>query len=121
LETRLAQAGRGLLVAALSLAREILNREVYGPAVDVSSTGRPKWRRTGALKRGEVGEVRGPTEVAVVNRVAYAEPRHEAGKPGRRRINPLRVSHWRDEMAKVMRPIAQESWADAVRDAMRRS
>ena len=75
------------------------------------------WRRTGNLRRSEQWEVRGPLEIAIINRAAYAEPRHEAGKPGRRKVRY--VSHWQEEMAKVMRPIAVEQWRETVLDVLR--
>ena len=86
----------------------------YGKARDVKL-----WRRTGHLRRAERFELRDAYTFAVVNDAVYAEPRHEAGKPGRRPINPLRESHWRDELAKTFRPIVLEARALTVRDILR--
>jgi hypothetical protein len=55
--------------------------------------------------------------VLIFNTAPYAEARHEAGKPGRRSVRY--VSHWREEMLEVMRPIALEVWHDALLDALR--
>ena len=112
-------AARGIAVSALRLSKELLTTQVYALPEDRTSKGKKKWRRTGHLRRGEKFEVRSNIEVAIVNTANYAEPRHEAGKPGRRGINPLRKSHWRDDMADVMRPIAVEIWHEALQDALK--
>lgn len=114
----LAATTKGIGRAALKLSKEHLSI-IYSIPEDVTKKGKKKWRRTGHLRRSEQVQVRGPVEVAIINNAAYAEPRHEAGKPNRRRINPIRVVHWRDEMDKVMRPIAREQWKETIRDVIR--
>jgi hypothetical protein len=121
LQRELAQTARGIAISARRLSRELMTQGIYALDVDRTASGKPKWRRTGHLRRSERYEIRSPVEVAIVNDAAYAEPRHEAGKPGRRNINPLRRTHWRDEMAAVMRPIALELWHEAQLDALRES
>src|SRR5215831_17899091 len=86
---------RRIGLAALDRSRQIMSQEIYSKPEDRSSTGRPKWVRTGALYRGEVLEEIDPvlSVFAIDNAVSYAEPRHEANKPGRRQINPARTAH----------------------------
>src|SRR5690349_18079912 len=79
---------RGIGVSALKFCKERLTSTVYAIPEDVGPSGKKLWRRTGNLRRSEKMEVRSPYEVVVVNTAAYALPRHEAGKPGRRKINP---------------------------------
>lgn len=84
-----------------------------------------KWVRTGHLRRSEGAQVVAPGEVAVFNTAVYAAARHEAGKATSeivkkpRKINPLRVSHWQDDMARVMRPIALDLWREGVQTVLR--
>jgi hypothetical protein len=84
--------------------------EIVAGTVFRARRGDRKWVRTGHLRRSERVEERSAYEFALVNDAAYSEPRHEAGKPGRRKINPLRQNHWRDETRKVMDPLVQESF-----------
>jgi hypothetical protein len=118
LKTALSFTTKAIGRAAIKLSKEHLSI-IYSIPVDVGKNGKPKWRRTGHLRRSEGVQVRGPVEVVIFNTAAYAEPRHEAGKPNRRKINPIRVVHWRDEMDKVMRPIALEQWRETVRDVIK--
>ncbi len=106
---------QGVGIAALARSKQLMTEQIYAIPEDLSRSGEArqkrlkaqgkkftarkgdkKWTRTGNLRRSEKFEVRSPYEVAIVNYAAYAEPRHEAGKPGRRNINPLRESHWQD-------------------------
>ncbi len=98
LETEFKATMRGVAVSALKFTKEKLTTEVYAIPEDRTKAGKKKWRRTGHLRRSEKFEVRGPYAVAIVNTASYAVPRHEAGKPGHRNINPARISHWRDDM-----------------------
>ncbi len=144
LEPELRQTMGAFGTSAVRLTKEIMTREIYSIPEDRTGRGearfqrflrtrRPgqvfaprkgdrKWVRTGHLRRSERFEVRGSglaMEMAVVNDANYAEPRHEAGKPGRRKINPQRESHWRDDMHRLLDPLFQEAIAEAVRDVMR--
>jgi len=141
LEPALRQTVQAFGISALRLSKEIMTREIYSIPEDRTTKGerrfqrfltrrRPgqvfafrkgdrKWVRTGHLRRSERFEVRGPFELAIVNDANYAEPRHEAGKPGRRKINPARVSHWRDEMKQTLDPTFTELIADTIRQVMR--
>lgn len=111
---------RGIGLSAVKFCKERLTSTVYAIPEDVSSTGRKKWRRTGNLRRSEQMEVTSPYEVIVVNRAAYAVARHEAGKPGRRNINPLRISHWRDVLVETFRPLVADLCHDTIMAILRR-
>lgn len=111
---------RGIGISALKFCKELLTSTIYAIPEDVSGTGRKKWRRTGNLRRSEKMELRSPYEVVVINTAAYAVPRHEAGKPGRRKINPLRVSHWRDELVRTFQPLVADLCRDTITAILRR-
>lgn len=113
-EKEFRQTSNGLKIAAVKFTRELMTREIYGIPVDVTKAGKPKWRRTGNLRRSERAEVTSPYEVRIVNDAGYALFRHEAGKPGHRRVNPLRVSHWRDELVKTFQPLIADLYSKTV-------
>lgn len=118
-ERELRKTTHGLAVAALRFSKEKLT-EIYNIPEDVNPrTGKRKWKRTGHLRRSERVEERSAYEFALVNDAVYSEPRHEAGKPNRRKINPLRVVHWRDETRAVMEPIVREQTRAAVLQILR--
>jgi hypothetical protein len=119
LEREIRKTSRSIGQNAVRTSRHFMEEQIYSVPEDRTAAGKAKWQRTRKLLRGEKYEVLANLAVRVYNEADYAEPRHEAGKPGHRKINPLRVSHWRDEMIEVMRPIALEGWAAAVRDALR--
>lgn len=114
------QTIKGVAVSAVAFTKAKMTEEIYAIPEDLSASGKrrqasasargkrftpvgkdKKWRRTGNLRRSEKFLIVSPYEVHIVNTAAYAEPRHEAGKPGHRKINPLRVSHWRDDLKGV--------------------
>jgi hypothetical protein len=101
----MAGAREELAREAQALARAALERLIYSKPEDVSGTGRKRWTRTRNLINNETAEVRGQAEVVLTNAMDYAEPRHEAGKPGRRNINPNRVAHWRDAIRPELREL----------------
>lgn len=103
------RAMRSVGQMALRRSNELITQEIYSKPEDVTATGRQKWRRTGQLAAREAltFEDDGLTAV-IVNETPYAEPRHEAGKPGRRKINPARVAHWRDDMVTELRVVFPE-------------
>lgn len=107
-----------LAVAAVKFAREKLTEEIYAIPEDARKNGKKKWRRTGNLRRSERAEVVDPYTVRVVNDAGYALPRHEAGKPGHRKINPLRESHWRDELQEAFRSIVADAYQLTIRAIM---
>ncbi len=113
------KTSNGLAIAAVKFCREKLTAEVYAIPEDVNKAGKKKWRRTGHLRRSERAEVVDPYTVRVVNDAAYAEPRHEAGKPGRRNINPLRVSHWRDELMETFRSVLLDAYEVTIQSILR--
>lgn len=106
---------RGVRTAAERYCKETLIAEVYAIPEDRTKSGKKKWTRTRRLLNAEKAVLSDPFTVEVVNATLYAEPRHEAGKPGRRKINPLRESHWRDELLATFRPLladlCQQTWA----------
>ena len=106
-EKEFRHSSNAIAKSARKFSKEKLS-ELYAIPEDRTKKGKKKWRRTGALRRGEIVEVPDAYTVRVVNRIRYAKPRHEAGKPGRRRINPLRENHWRDELKRVFRPIVRD-------------
>ena len=110
---------RGLGSSAVHFTKEKLTEEVYSVPEDIDPrTGQKKWKRTHRLLKGEKYEVRGDFEVAIVNTVPYARPRHDAGKPGHRKINPLRESHWRDELVKTFQPLLLDIAQATMRDVL---
>lgn len=99
---------QAVAVSALRFSKEKLS-ELYAIPEDVSlRTGKKRWRRTGHLRRAERADVLNSYACAIVNDAVYAGPRHEAGKPGHRRIDPVRENHWRDELVETFRPIVLE-------------
>lgn len=107
-EKEFRQSSRGLGISALRFCKERLTATVYAIPEDTTRTGKKKWRRTGQLRRSERLELPDPYTVHIINDVRYSEPRHEAGKPGRRRINPVRVSHWRDDLREAFKDVVPE-------------
>lgn len=124
---------RGVAVSALAFTKKLMTEQIYAIPEDRTRKGEArfqtalgsgkrfqarkgdrKWVRTGHLRRSEKFEIRGPYQVDIVNTAAYAEPRHEAGKPGRRKINPLRASHWRDELVETFGPIMLDLYSQTI-------
>lgn len=92
------QLGERVLAAGL----RHMEADIYAKPVDRSGTGRPKWQRTGDLKRAERLEwAPDGAGFTLTNALDYAEPRHEAGKPGRRKTT--RPAHWREEALAELR------------------
>ena len=104
------KTSNGLKISAVKFTRELMTAEIYAIPEDVRKNGKKKWRRTGHLRRSERAEVTDPYTVRVVNDAKYALPRHEAGKPGNRKINPLRESHWRDELVETFRSVILDAY-----------
>lgn len=100
----------GLAVDALRFSRGKITDEIYALGVDRTAAGKAKWKRTGLLRRGERVETPDAYTIKLVNDAGYALFRHEAGKPGRRKINPLRLSHWRDETVEAFRSILVDAY-----------
>jgi hypothetical protein len=97
-----------------AISRAALEKLVYSKPEEVSSTGRKLWTRTRDLINHEKAEVRGGGDVVLTNDMVYAEPRHEAGKPGRRKINPARVAHWRELIQPEIRQAQLETAAKKI-------
>lgn len=92
---------RQIGLRALQLSRAAMQEEIYSKPEDRRPrSGKPKWVRTGALYAGEVLEEDQADTFVLDNAVAYAEFRHEAGKPGRRPTK--RPAHWRDDAVKQL-------------------
>ncbi len=97
---------RAIAQLAHTVANQLITREIYAIPEDIGPSGKPKWRRTNLLAHSEqppvFSEEGGNLTATLVNTAVYAEPRHEANKPGRRQINPKRTAHWRDDMLRVL-------------------
>ena len=118
-ETEFRKTMRDIGQSAVSLTKQLMTEEIYAIPEDVNPrTGKKRWKRTGTLRRNEKFEVRGLYEVAIVNATPYAIPRHEAGKPGARKINPVRESHWRDELLEKFGSFLEEGFALTMRDIL---
>lgn len=93
-------------VLAHQVADRLLTEEVYSKPEDRWPSGKYKWRRTNFLAvselPAEVVETANDLQIVLVNAAPYSEFRHEANKPGRRKINPQRTAHWRDDMLQVL-------------------
>lgn len=110
---------RGIGETAVKFTKEQMTKDIYAIPEDRSKNGKKKWQRTHRLYKGERYEMTDPYSVRIVNDVPYAQPRHDAGKPGHRKINPVRESHWRDEMQKVMQPFLKDALELTIRDIER--
>ena len=120
IEGELRKTLRGIGISAVKFTKERMQEEIYAIPEDMGPGGKKKWIRTHLLYRSERWEMGDNWSVRIVNDAAYSEPRHEAGKPGHRRINPLRVSHWRDELLKVYATIMPEALRITIEELMRR-
>lgn len=120
IEPEFRKTTNGLAIAALRFCKERITAEIYALDVDRAKSGKKKWKRTGLLRRAERVEVPNAYTARVVNDASYALYRHEAGKPGRRKINPLRESHWRDELIETFRPIIADAYRLTVQAILRR-
>ncbi len=112
--TREARLQLAMLTEAL--AKRVMQQLIYSKPEDVGPSGRKLWVRTGELMAGEHAVLKGDTEVILTNAVSYAEPRHEAGKPGRRAINPARFAPWRDVLAPVLRQLQLSIYENAIQE-----
>lgn len=118
-EQEFAKTSRGLAISAVKFCREKLTELIYSqPIPKRPKSGKPMWRRTGLLRRSEQADTPDAYTVRVTNTAAYAEPRHEAGKPGRRATRY--PAHWRDELVKTFRSIVTEAHARTWRDILKR-
>ena len=86
-------------------AKAALERGVYDHPPIRDKKGRVRYRRTGRLRRGEQGPTYGRRGdvlwTKIQNNVRYAVPRHEMGKPGKKRTQY--PAHWHDEAAAKVR------------------
>ena len=117
--TEFRKTARGLGISALRFTKQKLTELIYGLPVPKRKSGKPEWRRTGHLRRSERWELVDDYTVRIINDASYAVPRHEAGKPGRRRVRY--PAHWRDELVETFRPIVLEAYQITVRDILKRS
>jgi len=99
---------RSLGIIAVTFTRERMDADIYDQPIPRSATGRPLWQRTGKLRRGEKSEVLDAYTVRIVNDASYAEPRHEAGKPGRRKTRY--PAHWRDDLEQAFRTVIVDAY-----------
>ena len=98
-------------------SRKQLKELIYDkPVPKCPKSKKPEWKRTGNLRRSERKRVASPFLGIVYNDASYAAERHEAGKPGHRRVRY--VAHWRDDAAKIARPKIRKIYRDALRRAV---
>lgn len=127
-ESEFSKTTKGLGIAAVKYCKEKLTAELYSIPEDVNKNGEKKWRRTGHLRRSERADQRGPYVVAIVNDAKrYAADRHERGKTTSeildytpRNVNPIRETHWRDDLAKTFRPIERDAYRATVLALLRK-
>lgn len=103
---------------ALNLSRQLMEQQIYAIPEATTKAGKKKWVRTRQLLNAETFDRSELPDVIITNDMPYAEPRHEAGKPGRRNISPLRESHWEDDMFEQMAQFSLDRWDDAVQIAL---
>jgi len=113
-EKEFAQTMRGVRISAQKFCKETMIAEIYAIPEDRTKSGKKKWQRTRRLLNAEKAVLTDPFTVEMINPTPYAQPRHEAGKPGRRKINPLRESHWRDKLVETFRPILADLYEDTM-------
>jgi hypothetical protein len=112
-----AYGAREYLAASIQeLSRAAMQRLIYSKPEDESTTGRKLWVRTGQLLNNEKSLLKGDGEIVLTNATDYAEPRHEAGKPGRRAINPARFAPWRDVMQDTFRQLQLAIYENAIQE-----
>lgn len=96
LEGGLKANGAELGKVAVEISRKHMRRLIYAFPVPFRPNGKPSYRRTFRLL---VRETWRPDAEGLggrlVNAMPYAEVRHEANKPGRRRMR--HTAHWREE------------------------
>ena len=102
-EPRMKREFRAIGQLAKQVSDRLLTQEIYSKPEDRTPSGRYKWRRTNRLAVSENLSFSEDGYQAILDNTAeYAEPRHEANKPGRRKINPYRTAHWRDDMLDIL-------------------
>lgn len=98
-------------------SRKALKELIYDkPVPKGPRSKKPLWKRTGNLRRSEHKRVATAYLGIIYNDAGYAEPRHEAGKPGRRKTRY--PAHWQDVAAVKARPQVRKIYRDALRRAV---
>ena len=117
LEPTMAKATTQATAVVYAEARKQMRELIYDkPIPKRPISKKPMWKRTGYLRRSEKKRIASAYLGIVYNDARYAEPRHEAGKPGRRKTRY--VAHWRDDAAKVARPKVRKIYRDALKRAV---
>lgn len=119
-EREFRQTLRGVGDSAVAFDKMKMLEEIYAIPEDRTKAGKKRWTRTRNLLKAEKWEPRGLDAIAIINKMPYAKARHEAGKAGARPINPLRESHWRDELVKVFRPLLADLYHDTIKAILAR-
>lgn len=104
---------------ALKISLKYMDQLIYAIPVPLKKNGRPRWRRTGQLRRRERSQIQGGKngpQVVLINTTRYAEIRHEMGKEGRKKTN--RPAHWRDAAREEMREMATRTNRAALHRAL---
>src|SRR5687767_8461214 len=82
----LSGAARRIAVVVNRKSKRVLQDRIYSKPIPVGRrSGRPKWRRTGDVKRRETARAEG-LDVVLENRSGHAVARHDLGTPRGRRI-----------------------------------
>ena len=119
-EPEFRKSSQGLAKSAVAFTKMKMTTDIYAIPEDVHpKTGEKLWRRTGHLRRSERAELEDAYTILMINDAAYSEPRHEAGKPNRRSIDKLRISHWRDDLEEAFAPIIQDVYHATVLDILK--
>lgn len=90
----LAAAAREIAPVLNAEAKRIMQSEIYNVPEEESGTGRKKWQRSGALKRGENAKAEG-VDVVMTNNQHYSRARNNLGtSEGRRLGKRTRSVQW---------------------------
>lgn len=113
-EKEFRKTAKDIAATSIRITRKIMTEEIYGlPIPKRPRSGKPMWKRTGALRRGERAEFPDAYTVRIVNDMNHALPRHEAGKPGRRKVRY--ICHWRDQLREQIEPYLQDYYEATMR------
>ena len=120
----------GVRKSAQQFSRSRMTTEIYAIPEDTNQNGEKKWTRTHDLLEHERGVLTQPYEVQMQNDLPYAVRRERAsaaaprGRKGRGEvhyINPLRESHWRDELVETFQPLLKDLYRETMLAILRRT
>lgn len=120
----------GVRKSAQQFSRGRMIAEIYAIPEDTNAKGEKKWQRTRELLEAEKGILSQPYEVRLINDRPYAVRRERAsaaagrGKKARgdvHYINPVRESHWRDELLEAFQPLLMDLYHDTMLAILKRT